>query len=504
MTRRHAQTGRDVAQLLADFGHDLPTLGPAPKAPRDPRMFRYASRRGRFERDRGWAAASAPVAQWRMTADQAPALWPWIATPGLPPTGSQVGVDVHSGGAFYFDPNRWVLDPSIPVTNNNVFIAAKPGRGKSTLVKILLLRQMAFGYRALICGDPKDEYEPVCRAFGVEPFAIGPGMAARINPITIGPLGHGWEQLDATETKRRAAVIFSRWLMLLRGLVGAQRIGATPVPYGPNDEAAVEAALRTLTGYSAGNSAFRETTIPQLWHLLDNPTPELVEQTRYASARHFLDETRTLRNALGQLVKGALAGLFDGHTTIDVDWTAPIQSLSLSRLEPLGDEAVGIAMTCLNSWSRGMREVAPDGDMRVIVRDEAWRQLRLGVDAVKSFDADLRLSRSTGDVQFAITHKPSDMLSAGDHGSQAQNIAKDLMLLADTKILGGQDRQVAEELDTMLDLGTPARDTISKWAMADTGRFLWSVGDLKYKVQTVVHPAELHLTNTNAKLAGAA
>lgn len=501
---RRASSGRGVAQLLADFGHDLPVLESAPRPPRDPRLFRYASRRGRFERDRGWSAAKAPVSQWRMTADQAPALWPWIATPGLPPTGSQLGIDVHSGGAFYFDPNRWVLDPMIPVTNNNIFVAAKPGRGKSTLVKILLVRHMAFGYRALIAGDPKDEYEPLCRAFGVEPFAIGPGMSARINPITIGPLGHGWERLAPAEAKQRAAVIFSRWLMLIRGLVGAQRIGDRQVPYGPNDEAVVEAALRTLTGYASGSSHFRETTIPELWYLLDNPTEDLVDQTRYASARHFLDETRTLRNALGQLVKGALAGLFDGHTTIDVDWTAPIQSLSLSRLEPLGDEAVGIALTCLNSWSRGMREVAPAGDMRIIVRDEAWRQLRLGVDAVKSFDADLRLSRSTGDIQFAIMHKPSDMLSAGDVGSQAQSIAKDLMLLADTKILGGQDRQVAEELDDMLDLGDPGREAIAKWAMSDRGRFLWSVGDLKYAVQTVVHPAELQMTDTNARIAGAA
>ena len=55
------------------------------------------------------------------------------------------------------------------------------------------------------------------------------------------------------------------------------------------------------------------------------------------------DTVEKLRDALAQLVKGALAGLFDDHTTIDVDWSAPIQSLSLSRLEPLGDEAAQAA-----------------------------------------------------------------------------------------------------------------------------------------------------------------
>ena len=93
-----------------------------------------------------------------------------------------------------------------------------------------------------------------------------------------------------------------------------------------------------------------------------------------------------------------------------------------------------------------MREVAEPGDLRIVVRDEAWKQLRLGVEAVKSFDADLRLSRSAGDVQLVVAHKPSDPLSAGDSGSQAVTIAKDLLHLADVKILHGQDPAVADEL----------------------------------------------------------
>ena len=46
----------------------------------------------------------------------------------------------------------------MPVTNPNMFIFGKPGRGESATVKALL-RRMDFGYRALILGDPKDEYE---------------------------------------------------------------------------------------------------------------------------------------------------------------------------------------------------------------------------------------------------------------------------------------------------------------------------------------------------------
>jgi hypothetical protein len=338
----------------------------------------------------------------------------------------------------------------------------------------------------------------------VQPFAIGHGLPARINPLAFGPLGHGWEHLDAAAAQARAAVVFARWLTLIRGLVGSQRIGDTRVPFGPSDEVVVKTALADLTGYAHGQTRLREVTIPQLWQALDTPTDALVTDCRYASRQQFLDDTRLLRDALGQLVTGALAGLFDDHTTIDVDWAAPIQSLSLSRLEPLGDDAVGIALTCLNSWGRAMRETATPGDLRIVVRDESWKQLRLGPEAVKSFDADLRLSRRDGDIQFAVAHKPSDLLSAGDSGSQAVTIAKDLLHLADIKILHGQDAAVAHELETLLGLGPIARDLVTGWAMNGKGRALWCVGEQAYKVQTVLHPAELEIAFTNDAITGAA
>ena len=399
-SRGAGRRGRGVARLLADFGYDLPASPQPARNGREPRLFRYAPKRGQRHKGRGWAVATAPVAAWRMTSDQAPVLWPFISAPG--------------------------------------------------------------------------------------------------------PLGTGWEHLDAAGAQARAVVVFARWLTLIRGLVGSQRIGETRVPFGPSDEVVVKTALADLTGYAHGQTRLREVTIPQLWQALDTPTDALVTECRYASRQQFLDDTRLLRDALGQLVTGALAGLFDDHTTIDVDWHAPIQSLSLSRLEPLGDDAVGIALTCLNSWGRAMRETATPGDLRIVVRDESWKQLRLGPEAVKSFDADLRLSRRDGDIQFAVAHKPSDLLSAGDTGSQAVTIAKDLLHLADIKILHGQDAAVAAELETLLGLGPIARDLVTGWAMNGKGRALWCVGEQAYKVQTVLHPAELALTFTNEAIRGAA
>jgi hypothetical protein len=500
------RTGRDLSRLLADVGHQLPTTAPPAPPAKPPRLFRHVPRRGAPGPGRGWAPATAPVAAYRMTSDQAGVFWPFIAGPGLPPTGAQMGVDVLSGSAFYADPIGWVLNDAIPVTNANVICMGKPGTGKSATTKAFCLRMTDVGYRILVLGDPKDEYEPLARFFGVQPIALGPGLPARINPLALGPLADGWDSLTTAQATGRAAVVFTRWLTLIRALVGSQRVGEHPVPFGPSEEAVVKTALQDLTGYPAAGRP-TETTIPALWHYLDQPTDTLIDACRYSSRQDFLDATRLLRDALGQLVSGALAGLFDAPTTIDIDWAAPIASLSLSRLAPLGDEAVGIALVCLNSWGRGMREVAPPGDLRIVVRDEVWKVMRLGVDAVKALDEDFRLSRGVagrgGDIQWINAHKPSDMLTVGHAGSQAATIAKDLMHLADIKILHGQRPGVADELDTMLGLGPLATAVMTGWAMQRTGRALWLVGERAYKVETRLHPVEERLTFTNQALESA-
>lgn len=496
--RAIADGGRGVAELVADFGHQLPPLRITPDtAPASDPFTDLVGRHGRRGPATGWAPVPAPLSVWRMTSEQVGGVWPLIAADGLPPTGALMGIDQLSGGAFYADPIGWTLTGTAGVTNPNVMIFGAPGQGKSGTVKIFALRMMSYGYRTLILGDVKDEYEALCHALGVAPHAVGHGLPARINPLDFGPLGADWTRLRADEAQRRAAIVFSRWLLLIKGLIGSQQ-----VPFTPTAETAVGQVIRDLTGYRTGADRLTPITLPQLWLALNDPSQALVTDCRYAHRQHFLDDTRAVRDGLGTLVKGHLAGLFDDHTTVTVDWRAPIQSLSLSRLDPLGDEAVGVALTCLNSWGRAMTQVAEPGDLRIIVRDEAWKQMRLGVDAVKSLDADLRLSRRDGCVQIIAAHKPSDMLTVGDAGSQAVAIAKDLLHLCGTKILLGQDDKIGDELGSLLGLAPMAQQLVTGWATAAKGRALWLVGGRQFKVSTVRSARELMLSDTNSALTG--
>ena len=88
--------------------------------------------------------------------------------------------------------------------------------------------------------------------------------------------------MDTGQGQQRAAVVFSRWLTLVRGLVGSQRIGEQRVPFGSSEEVIVETALRDLIDYAHAASTLTEATIPRLWHHLDESSDTLVEQCRFA------------------------------------------------------------------------------------------------------------------------------------------------------------------------------------------------------------------------------
>ena len=144
--------------------------------------------------------------------------------------------------------------------------------------------------------------------------------------------------------------------------------------------------------------------------------------------------------------------------------------MDLSLLRSRGDQAVAVALTCLGSWSSMSTDLQPDGEIRIVVRDEAWRQMRLGLRAVHAVDSDLRLSRAERKIQLLVMHKPSDLLSVGAAGSQEVAIAKDLLALCSTRILLGQSTRVADELATELALSPQELDVTNSWAMERRGR----------------------------------
>ena len=499
--RSKKTTARSLTDAVTEFGVTFPTMAPrVEEALQDDVQFPLVGRltRGPFKRGYGWAVApTAPVRVYRVTSDQVGGVFPFLTSRSLPKTNVLMGLNASTATGFYCDPVSWTL---LGITSNsNILVLGKPGMGKSATVKALIRRAMRYGAKVLIAGDLKDEYVKLCDEFHVAQIEVGPGLPARINPLDPGPLGANWDTLVAQERTERFNSIRARWLTLLAALIGSQKVTVTS-----SVRAALAAALDECAGLRTGGDTdlahLPAVTIPMVWEAMRDPSAHLVTECRYSDAQTMRDDLRLATDALGSLVKGALAGMFDAETTIDVDWDAPIQSMSLRRLKGLGNEVIAVAITCINSWSSAMTAVQRRGQIRYVVRDECWRQMRLGPDAVESLDADLRLSRDDGAVQVMVMHKPSDMGSVGDAGSREAKIAKDMWALCDTKILLAQERQIADEIQQELGLSAAEGAAISKWCWGAKGRALWRVGDTPYRVRTILTEKEQELFHTNTNL----
>ncbi|MEU7477091.1 ATP-binding protein [Lentzea sp. NPDC042327] len=497
MSRR---TGRErsAAQLLAQFGALPTTTAPAPRRARGgrERVNRpIAPRRGRARPGEGWSPVEAPLAVYQAATSEIGGLYPLLASDGVPAVGARMGYDTLSGGAFYCHPVEWVLRGGM-ATNPNLVVFGEPGRGKSSTIAAFLLRMMLFGHRTLIAGDVKGEYSPLVRALGVTPIALGRGSPARLNALDLGPLRQRWSEWTADRQREELAGVLGRWTKLLVALAEAQ--GYTPTV---TDEAVLSAVLRRLVGADDGYTELRPITIPQVQHELADPDDALWRDCRFADRRQFLDMLRPITDALGNLITGPLAGLFDEPTNFLLDWDAPVQSMDLSLLRSRGDQAIAVALTCLGSWSSMATDLRAGGEIRIVVRDEMWRQLRLGLRAVQAVDSELRLSRVEQAIQILVGHKPSDFLSVGAAGSQEVAIARDLLALCSTRVLLGQSTRVADELADALGLSEREQDVITGWAMERQGRALWKIETTPgFKVQTVLSPAEKRIFDTNAQL----
>ncbi|QYN26416.1 ATP-binding protein [Amycolatopsis sp. DSM 110486] len=421
-------------------------------------------------------------------------LFPLIAASPLPAVGARIGYDVLSGGAFYCHPIEWVLRGY--ATNPNIALFGEPGRGKSSTVVAMILRLLNFGIRTLISGDVKGEYTPVVKALGAAPIVLGGGSRARVNALDLGPLAAHWDSWSATLQRTELEGVLGRWGQLLAALAESQGYSPTVT-----DEAAIATVLRRLVGAASGATRLRPITIPDVHRELADPDEELWRELRFADRRECLDELRSITDALGNLISGTLSGLFDAPTNITLDWDAPVQSMDLSRIRSRGDRVVAVSLTCLGAWSSLATDLRSDGQIRCVVRDESWRQLRLGPRAVAAIDAELRLSRLEQIIQILVLHKLSDLLSVGAVGSQAVAIAKDLIALCSTRVLFGQSTHVADELAAALGLTGPELQRLVGAVNERRGRALWKTENHPaHLVQTVLSSFERRLFDTNAQL----
>ncbi len=405
-------------------------------------------------------------------------MYPFVSDGSLAAAGPLIGRDLFAG-AFSFDP--WELYRAGRITNPNIVVLGQLGRGKSSFVKALVWRHLPFGRRAWIL-DPKGEYGPLARACGSSPIVLAPGGRTRLNPLDLPP-GHpvtagngagGGDGRPASELRARADLVAS---LLASSL---QR------PLSPAERTAVEMAVR----HAASRSA--TPTLPGVVDALLDPDPGSAAEVG-TDARGLASAGRDAALELRRMVRGDLAGMFDGGTSGDIDLAAPVVVLDLSAT--FASPALPLVMTCATAWLQASLGAA-DGVKRLVVIDEAWAILN-DLATARWSQATFKLSRSLGVANVVVVHRVSDLRAAGADGSAQEKLAAGLLADSETRVVFGQPPSEAAETGRMLGLGATETEVISR---LPRGVALWRVGDRSFLVEHVLGAGERGLVDTDGAM----
>jgi type IV secretory pathway VirB4 component len=417
----------------------------------------------------------------RMTTAVAAGAYPFLAEGGLGAEGIYIGRDVHAEASFVFDP--FALYGKVDgFTNPNVLLAGVIGQGKSALAKSFALRSVAFGYRVYVPCDPKGEWTPVAEALGGTSVALGPGLPGRLNPLDAAPRPASVTEADwASEVRKRRLLLLGS---LARTVLGRDLL--------PMEHTALDVALDLAVSRAAGTR--RTPLLGDVAAALNDPTA-LDEAAGMMSGR-LGEAARDLAHAVRRLVHGDLAGMFDAPSTVAFDPSAPMLTIDLSRLGGSGDDtALVLAMTCASAWMESAL-TDPGGGRRWIVYDEAWRLMR-HVGLLQRMQAQWKLSRGLGIANLMVIHRLSDLLTAGDAGSQGRALAEGLLADCSTRIIYRQETDQLHAAASLLGLTSVEMDAI---AHLNRGRGLWKVAGRSFIVQHLLHPYELALFDTDARM----
>lgn len=386
--------------------------------------------------------------------------YPFLVAPSSS-IGVPVGTDALTGEPFCFDP--WDLYAAGTLTNPNVLLAGVIGQGKSALAKTLALRSIAVGRRVYVPGDPKGEWGPVAHAVGGVVVRLGPGLPTRLNPLDV----------PAADS----AVAHTHRLRLLVALA------ATALR---RDLAAVEHTILD----TALSTATRATTAPTL--------PDVV--TTLDELGTAAGDGRDLAHGLRRLVRGDLAGMFDGLSTYRLDADIPMVVLDLSALGG-DDEALELAMTCAAGWLDAAL-TAPSADSvpvrRWVIYDEAWRLLR-SVPLIRRLQSQWKLSRAYGIANVMVLHRLSDLDAVGAAGSEARALAEGLLADCSTRIIYRQEADQITATGAALGLTRPEREVL---AALPRGVGLWKMPGRSHIVRHHLHADELAVVDTDAAMRG--
>ena len=394
-----------------------------------------------------------PVEWQRSTMAHLCSAYPFHADQSFGERGVLIGPNVTGGlSGFYFDPFEFYEQGHL--TNPNMIVVGSVGFGKSATVKALVRRAKAVygSSRYLAIVDPKGEYGDVADDLGLSVVKLHPGGRDRINPMDP-----GGGDTDGSVLARQT---------LAAQLVG----GALDRDLSPIEDAVLGWAIERCCR-SGRPFTFRDLAA----EILD-PPEDLVRISRHTPLE-LTKATAPVNFALDNLCSRRLRGMFDGPTTVRVDWDAgPGVVLDLSAVYA-DSAALPLVMVAAAHWLTAALRAHPERRSIQLI-DEAWAAVRHGAGY---FQSSLKLSRTFGVATVLVCHRPSDLTAQADDGTATAKIAAGLLSDIQTRVLL---RQPPEQIPAAADLFDLTEREQAWLGQLVKGRAIWKVGTRSAVVQT--------------------
>ncbi len=373
------------------------------------------------------------------------------------PPCKRVGIGVAtSGGVFRFDP--FELYENGFISNPNISVMGRVGRGKSAFVKSLLLRSAEYG-RSFLVLDPKGEYKEFAQATKAQRVRFELAGEERLDPF----LGISSLRDPRVETISTVSEILRA--VLKRPLDSSESIVVEEV---------VDLELAHVSRPSLEHMAIL---------LAEGDRTLGVPNDNVLSRQAIVNVLSVLR----RLLWGDLSGLLGtSSTSRDLSQRSVID---LSKL--VESELFGVVINLILAQRfRSMRDQKISKGF--VVLDEAWSVLE-SRESASRFKSLFKLARSYGSSNLAVTHRLSDLGSATSGSEKAMD---SLSLAADSEtfVLYGQPPSEIQRVCEFLGLPKHLGERLPN---LPKGVALWSIAGRTYFVRHVLHPLEREIVNTD-------